>query len=107
MSRRIIFTVLIALIHVNSYAQEKQDFLMNLKPIVQVFGTASYDIENNNYGYSFGRAHLGFQYQFNEKWSSKIIIDRGRATSVGEIMSDCLKTPLFIIILLINDCFIL
>jgi len=85
MSRRIIFTVLIALIHVNSYAQEKSSFLKNLKPIVQVFGTASYDIENNNYGYSVGRAHLGFQYKFNEKWSSKIIIDRGRATSVGEI----------------------
>ncbi|MGZ2370347.1 hypothetical protein ACXR6G_11205 [Ancylomarina sp. YFZ004] len=57
----------------------------NLKPIVHVFGTASYDVENSNYEYSFGRAHLGFQYQFNEKWSSKIIIDRGRATSVGEI----------------------
>ena len=28
---------------------------------------------------------LGFQYKFNEKWSSKIIIDRGRATSAGEI----------------------
>jgi len=67
MSRKIILTVLIALIHVVSYAQEKQNFLKNLKPIVQVFGTASYDIENNNYVYSVGRAHLGFQYQFNEK----------------------------------------
>ncbi|MDA3853164.1 MAG: hypothetical protein PF444_02845, partial [Bacteroidales bacterium] len=56
-----------------------------LTPIVQVFGAASYNLETNNYGYSFGRAHLGFQYQFSEKWSSKIIIDRGRATSIGEI----------------------
>ncbi|MBE9467058.1 MAG: hypothetical protein IMY72_01905 [Bacteroidetes bacterium] len=56
-----------------------------LKPIVQVFGTAAFDIDNNNYGYSFGRAHLGFQYQFNNKWSAKMIIDRGRPTSVGEI----------------------
>lgn len=56
-----------------------------LEPIVQVFGTASYNFEDNNYGYSFGRAHLGFQYRFNEKWNAKIIIDRGRATSVGEI----------------------
>ncbi|MBU1013857.1 MAG: rhodanese-like domain-containing protein [Bacteroidetes bacterium] len=62
-----------------------QELLLGLKPIVQVFGTASYDIENNLYNYSFGRAHLGFQYQFNEKWSAKIIIDRGRATTVGEI----------------------
>jgi hypothetical protein len=57
-----------------------------LKPIVQLFGTASYDIENSNYGYAFGRAHLGFQYQFNEKWSSKIILDRGRPTTVGLIV---------------------
>lgn len=56
-----------------------------LKPIVQIFGTAKYDLENNTYGYSFGRAHLGFQYRFNEKWSAKMIIDRGRPTSVGEI----------------------
>ena len=55
------------------------------KPIVQVFCSASYDFENNNYGYSFSRAHLGFQYQFNDKWSAKIIIDRGRATSVGTL----------------------
>lgn len=65
--------------------EESHQLLPGLKPIVQVFGTASYTIENNRYGYSFGRAHLGFQYQFNQKWSAKIIIDRGRATSVGEI----------------------
>ena len=56
-----------------------------LKPIVQIFGTADYDTENNRYDYHFGRAHLGLQYQYNDKWSAKIIIDRGRATSVGEI----------------------
>lgn len=53
----------------------------NLKPIVQVFGTASYNFDENKYDYSFGRVHLGFQYQFNDKWSSKIIIDRGRSTT--------------------------
>ena len=56
-----------------------------LNPIVQVFGTAAYDIENNWYGYSFGRAHLGFQYQFNESWSAKMIIDRGRPTTIEDI----------------------
>jgi len=85
MFKKIIIIGLIALIHVVTFAQEKQDLIKNLTPIVQVFGTASYNLENNYYGFSFGRAHLGFQYQFNEKWSSKIIIDRGRATSVGEI----------------------
>jgi len=56
-----------------------------LKPIVQVFGTASYDVENNHYGYSVGRAHLGFQYQFNESWSAKMIIDRGRPSSFSDL----------------------
>ena len=86
MLKRIILTGLIALIHVISYAQESKELLKNLKPIVQVFGTATYDLENYNYGYSFGRTHLGFQYHFNKKWSSKIIIDLGRATSVEEII---------------------
>jgi hypothetical protein len=54
-------------------------------PIVQIFGTASYNFDEYKYEYNFGRAHLGFKYDFNEKWSAKIIIDRGRATSVGEI----------------------
>ncbi|OQX99343.1 MAG: hypothetical protein B6I20_10095 [Bacteroidetes bacterium 4572_117] len=66
-----------------------------LKPIVQVFGTASYNIFENKYEYGFGRAHLGFQYQFNKKWNAKIIIDRGRTTSVGEItVSDSLGNQL-------------
>jgi len=55
------------------------------KPIVQVFASASYRVEKNHYEFGIGRAHLGFQYRFNEKWSSKIIIDRGRPTTVGEI----------------------
>lgn len=49
-----------------------------LKPIVQVFATSSYNFDENRYEYGFGRAHLGFQYQFDDKWSSKIIIDRGK-----------------------------
>jgi hypothetical protein len=56
-----------------------------LKPIVQVFGHASYLIEDHYYDYNFTRAHLGLEYQFNKDWSAKIIVDRGRATSVGEI----------------------
>ncbi len=56
-----------------------------LSPIVQVFGTAAYDVENEHYGYSFGRAHLGFQYQFNKSWSAKMIIDRGRPTTIDDI----------------------
>jgi len=66
-----------------------------LKPIVQVFGTAAYNFNGNRYEYSFGRAHLGFQYQFNAKWSSKIILDRGRPSTVGLfVVSDSLGNQL-------------
>jgi hypothetical protein len=56
-----------------------------LKPIVQVFGAATYNFDENKYDYVFGRAHLGFQYQFNDKWSSEIIIDRGRPTTFSNL----------------------
>ncbi|GEM_PF-294746 len=65
--------------------EKKDEKTDQLKPIVQVFGTAAYDIEQERYGYSFGRAHLGFQYQFNEAWSAKMIIDRGRPTTIDGI----------------------
>ncbi len=64
---------------------DDQKLMDKLTPIVQVFGTAAYDIENKRYGYSFGRAHLGFQYQFNKDWSAKMIIDRGRPTTIANI----------------------
>ncbi len=86
MIKKSFFITIIILISIVCYGQNNQEKTNNIKPIVQVFGTASYDIENNIYGYSFARAHLGFEYQFNEKWKSKIIVDRGRATSVGEII---------------------
>lgn len=56
-----------------------------LKPIVQVFGAAQYNHSGNHYSYGFGRAHLGFKYDFNQSWSSQIILDRGRPSSMGEI----------------------
>lgn len=84
----ILFSVLLGnnLLKAQDSANVYKYYFNNLKPIVQVFGTASYNFENNNYDYSFGRAHLGFQYKFNENWNAKFIIDRGRPTSVGEII---------------------
>jgi rhodanese-related sulfurtransferase len=66
-----------------------------LQPIVQVFGTASYDVDNQFYDYSFGRAHLGLAYKFNEKYSAKIVIDRGAPTSLNEIfVTDSVGNPM-------------
>jgi hypothetical protein len=89
LSRNYIFAFLL-LTTVVSYAQDtsnvqKFDF-KNLKPIVQVFGTANYNITDNRYGYSIGRAHLGFEYSFNNKWSAKIILDRGRPTTFNDLI---------------------
>lgn len=47
-----------------------------LQPIVQVFSSAQYDLAANSYSYGFTRSHIGFNYQFDEKWSAKIILDR-------------------------------
>ena len=58
------------------------------KPIIQVFGNFDYNATNNakkTYGFWFGRAHFGYEYQFSEQISGKIIIDAGRPTTVGQI----------------------
>ncbi|GAB4303604.1 MAG: hypothetical protein Kow0068_25840 [Marinilabiliales bacterium] len=81
--------ILISLLRFASYAQDSTNVynfdFHKLKPIVQIFGTAFYNLDENKYEYGFGRAHLGFQYQFNDKWSSKIIIDRGRPTTFSNL----------------------
>ena len=75
--------------------QENKDLINKLSPIVQVFGTAAYHVEDNHYSYGFGRAHLGFQYQFNNAWSAKMIIDRGRPTTLNDIsVTDSAGNPL-------------
>jgi hypothetical protein len=58
------------------------------KPIIQVFGNFDYNATENaqkKYGFWFGRAHLGYEYQFSQQLSGKIIIDMGRPTTVGQI----------------------
>jgi len=50
MIKRTIVTGLRAITHLVSYAQERHQLIIALSPIVQVFGQASYDFENNNYG---------------------------------------------------------
>jgi hypothetical protein len=58
------------------------------KPIIQVFGNFDYNATENaqkKYGFWFGRAHLGYEYQFSQQFSGKIIIDMGRPTTVGQI----------------------
>ncbi|MCW0483201.1 hypothetical protein [Gaoshiqia sediminis] len=58
------------------------------KPIVQIFGNFDVDATKNaqkQYGFWFGRAHLGYEYQFSPQFLGRIILDAGRPTTVGQI----------------------
>ncbi len=69
-------------------SQTDTTFTPKGKPIIQVFGNFDYNATPNQqkkYGFWFGRAHFGYEYQFNKQFSSKIIIDAGRPTTVGKI----------------------
>lgn len=78
--------ILLIFISVHLFAQSQtEEFKPVGKSIIQVFGNAGFDMDQERYDYNFTRAHLGYQYQFSPNWSAKVIIDRGRSTSVGEI----------------------
>lgn len=56
--------------------------------IIQVFACGFLDGSNSEYtqtGFDIGRAHLGYQYQFNKHFSAKVILDRGPSTTVSSI----------------------
>lgn len=86
MIRRYILPILL-IISMQTFAKstDSTTFKPSGSPIIHVFGTVLYDTDNNGYDFYSGRAHLGYQYQFSPKWSAKAVIDRGRATSVGNI----------------------
>lgn len=69
-------------------AQTDNIFQPSGKPIIQVFGNFDYNATENaqkQYGFWFGRAHFGYEYQLSSQFSGKIIIDAGRPTTVGQI----------------------
>lgn len=53
--------------------------------LVHVFGGYKYENMSNVSGFSINRAHLGYAYQFDKQFSAKIILDRGRASTVHDI----------------------
>mgnify|MGYP000868271818 CR=1 FL=1 len=90
---RLLFTLLTAVFIVfRIYPQDSTRLAEpdnnRIKPIVQVFGNFEYNPTKGvtkDYSFWFGRAHLGLQYQFSGNWSAKVIIDRGKPTTVGII----------------------
>lgn len=70
----------------------KQQIDTTFKPsgkiILQIFGNFDYNATQDidkRYGFWFGRAHFGYEYQFSKQFSGKIIIDGGRPTTIGTI----------------------
>lgn len=60
-------------------------------PVVQVFFTTYYNPQPEKIGFSIGRAHLGYQYRFDDHFFAKIVLDRGRPGRLGPIsVSDSL-----------------
>ncbi len=87
MNRVIFFLVVIANIWILK-AQHDTTFQPWGKPIIQVFGNFDYNATKDvqkKYGFWFGRAHFGYEYQFSKQLSAKIIIDAGRPTTIGQI----------------------
>ncbi len=83
----ICITILVVFSNLNLLNAQSNKFDFNgLEPVVQVFGTTYFNLENNNINFGIGRAHLGFKYKFNDKWSAKIILDRGRPTIINNIV---------------------
>jgi hypothetical protein len=71
-----------------AFAQTDTTFKPSGKPIIQVFGNFDYNATQDaqkKYGFWFGRAHFGYEYQFSRQFSAKIVFDAGRPTTVGQI----------------------
>lgn len=73
---------------ISAYSQTDTIFKPSGKPIIQVFGNFDFNAAKDaqkQYGFWFGRAHFGYQYQFSKQISAKIITDMGRPTTVAQI----------------------
>jgi len=81
----ILFTLVsnLLLSQTDSIGEEKKG-----KPIIQVFGNFDYNATKDaqkKYSFWFGRAHFGYEYQFNKQFAGRVILDIGRPTTVGQI----------------------
>lgn len=83
------FGIICLFISIQLFSQEKDGaFKPSGKPIIQVFGNFDLNATKDAqklYGFWFGRAHFGYEYQFSKQLSGKIILDIGRPTTVGQI----------------------
>jgi len=65
------------------------------KVLFQIFASSDADNSTDGIGFNISRAHLGYQYRFNDEFSAKLILDRGPSTEITAIsVTDSLGRPL-------------
>jgi len=86
--RSIILAFALLLLTINLAAHEADSSAEKKgKPIVQVFTSMYYNpTGEKKLGFGIGRAHLGYQYKFDDHFLAKIVLDRGRPTTVGSLL---------------------
>lgn len=78
-TRRGMTTLLFGLLGLSIQAQEVHS---SGKPIITIFDQIGVSFDNSGelskVGFNLERAYLGYQYQFNENWSTKVVYDMGK-----------------------------
>jgi len=86
--KRILFTVVLAVLVLNGFAQETQKektFKITGSPIVTVFANYHVGIGNANKesGFALDRAYLGYQFKLTDQLSGKVVFDMGSTKVSG------------------------
>src|SRR5574344_647623 len=58
------------------------------KPIITLFGdfhSGLTDATANDLGFNLERAYLGYQYNFDNQWSTKVVFDMGKSDDVNDL----------------------
>lgn len=88
MKNKIIICLTILCLAQDAIAQDITDYISKGNVIIHVFGNFDYNATRDAQQqgkFSIGRAHLGYAYKFNDKFSGKIVLDAGRPTTCETI----------------------
>lgn len=83
--KRIAFTILVLGISLGVFSQENSDSLSFGKPILRIFSNYHSSFSNDAFFNQFEltRAYLGYEHQFNTKWSARLVFDVGNPKDSG------------------------
>ena len=86
MKRKVILAIFLAGIGISLKAQNAQTEVPNGKAIVQVFGNfhTGFGAENDDRGFELERSYFGYQYNFSNGLSAKVVMDIGKSNDVSD-----------------------